>query len=160
TSQKAPERRGAEDRAPDPPRPTFGLHLLSVGRTPRPSSPRRRSMSTGSQADSALDERSTAPNEDEADSRESLLERCNDLAHCDSILDRVGEAIAAGGFAGDTSSVLITYLAIVSRLLERPVSLAVRGPSSAGKSHTIKEALRFHPVEAYFEMTAMSPKAL
>lgn len=101
-----------------------------------------------------------APEGAETPSREALLERCGDLAASNNILDQVAADVRASGFAGETSSVLATFLAVVSRLLDRPVSMAVRGPSSAGKSYTIKAALKFHPPEAYFEMTAMSPKAL
>ena len=60
------------------------------------------------------------------------------------------------GYAGPTTALELTYLAATTRLLPRPVSLALRGPASAGKSFTIKQALGFLPPEAYVELTAMS----
>jgi hypothetical protein len=51
-------------------------------------------------------------------------------------------------------------LALTSRLLDRPVSIAVKGPSSGGKSFTVESVLRFFPCEAFYALTAMSDRAL
>jgi hypothetical protein len=56
--------------------------------------------------------------------------------------------------------VKLLYLATTSRLFARPVSVAVKGPSSGGKSFTVERALRFHPPLAYHEMTGMSERGL
>jgi hypothetical protein len=42
----------------------------------------------------------------------------------------------------------------------QPLSVAVKGPSSGGKSYTVQSALRFLPQEAYFTLTSASEKAL
>ena len=55
---------------------------------------------------------------------------------------------------------LLCYLALTSRVLEQPVSLVVKGPSSGGKSFVIAQVLRFFPDSAYYALTAMSDKAL
>ena len=52
------------------------------------------------------------------------------------------------------------YLALTSRFLSRPVSVAVKGPSSGGKSFTVESVLRFFPPEAVHCMTAVSDRAL
>ena len=52
------------------------------------------------------------------------------------------------------------YLALTSRFLSRPVSVAVKGPSSGGKSFTVESVLRFFPPEAVYCMTAVSDRAL
>ncbi len=52
------------------------------------------------------------------------------------------------------------YLAVTSRLLERPVSIALKGPSSGGKSHVVERVLSFVPESAYYALTAMSEPTL
>jgi hypothetical protein len=49
---------------------------------------------------------------------------------------------------------------VTSRLLEKPVSIALKGPSSGGKSYLTEQVLRFFPKSAFYSLTAMSEKAL
>ena len=72
----------------------------------------------------------------------------------------VCDAGAWCGFTGEHRNAKLTYLAITSRVLDDPVSLAVKGLSSSGKSYTIGRVLRFFPDEAVITMTAMSERAL
>ena len=51
-------------------------------------------------------------------------------------------------------------MAVTSRVLDRPVSIALKGPSSGGKSFTVESVLRFFPGEAFHALTAMSDHAL
>jgi hypothetical protein len=64
------------------------------------------------------------------------------------------------GFTGEHRNAKVTYLAITSRVLDDPVSLALKGLSSSGKSYTVGTVLRFFPKEAVITMTAMSERAL
>ncbi len=61
---------------------------------------------------------------------------------------------------GEERLAKVLYLALTSRLSSHPVSVAVKGPSSGGKSYTVASVLGFFPAEAYYELTAMSGKAL
>ena len=88
------------------------------------------------------------------------LRGCEKLANEPRILDRLAEDLVRGGLVGELRPAKLVYLAATSRLLERPVSIVVKGPSSAGKSFTVKQALAFLPAGAYHELTAMSEKAL
>ena len=63
---------------------------------------------------------------------------------------------SSNAFCSSTDSVL----ALVTRLFKTPVSLAVKGESSAGKSHTTQETLNFFPAASYYALTGMSDKAL
>jgi hypothetical protein len=92
--------------------------------------------------------------------REELWERCAEIGSSEDILSKVDGAVRQLCFAGSTEVTRLVYLAVQSRLFERPVSAAVVAQSSAGKSATIKAALELHPPEAYFVMTSMSEKAL
>jgi AraC-like DNA-binding protein len=93
-------------------------------------------------------------------SREELLKQAGSLAASDDLLNDVAAACVEAAYAGPTDVLRLTYLAATTRLLEHPVSVALRGPSSAGKSFTIKQALAFVPPEEIVALTAMSDKAL
>ena len=64
------------------------------------------------------------------------------------------------GVVGERRGAKLIYLAVTSRLLERPVSVAVKGPSSGGKSFLVESTLKFFPQEAFHALTAMSDRAL
>jgi hypothetical protein len=97
--------------------------------------------------------------EEEAASREAYA-ACRDLAEAPYILDRFAVALARMGVAGETVIAMLIYLAVVSRLLPRPVSVAVKGPSSGGKSYLTEQVLKFFPTGAFYALTAMSERAL
>jgi hypothetical protein len=104
-----------------------------------------------------LSERMEAEARADAD---TAWEACQDLARESDILTRAAETVAALGVAGERLAVMLVFLAMISRLLSRPVSVAVKGPSSAGKSHLVEQTLRLFPNEAYYALTAMSERAL
>jgi hypothetical protein len=54
----------------------------------------------------------------------------------------------------------LVFLAIVSRMFDRPVSVVVKGPSSAGKSWLVERVLEKFPASAFYELTSMSEKSL
>jgi hypothetical protein len=82
------------------------------------------------------------------------------LATAPRILARFAEAFAAAGVAGETRAGQLLYLIFTTRLLERPVSATVKGPSSAGKSHLVEHVLKFFPPNTAYVLSAMSEKAL
>ena len=87
-------------------------------------------------------------------------EACDGLARKERILETFAERLRRSGVAGESRVVKLLYLALTSRLLERPVSVAVKGPSSGGKSYLTESVLRFFPREAYHALTAMSEPTL
>src|SRR5215212_9317977 len=97
--------------------------------------------------------------EAEAVSREAW-ERCQELAEEPDILGRFAEELARSGVAGEARAAKLLYLAVTSRLLERPVSIALKGPSSGGKSYLVDRVLSFVPENAYYALTAMSDRTL
>ena len=100
-----------------------------------------------------------ARTETEAASRQAWVS-CKDLARVPNLLERFARDFAALGVAGESRLGKVVYLAVTSRLLEKPVSVAVKGPSSGGKSYTVEQVLRFFPDSAYYALTAMSERAL
>ncbi|CAN5514254.1 hypothetical protein BH20ACT21_BH20ACT21_25240 [soil metagenome] len=82
------------------------------------------------------------------------------LAYDLRILDRFKAELVSHGVVGEESNGATLYLGITSRLLPKPVSLAVKGDSSSGKSFTTEQVVRFFPKSAVIVMSAMSEKAL
>ncbi len=63
------------------------------------------------------------------------------------ILDRFADSVRNRGVAGEEKLTKILYLALCSRYLSRPVSVAVKGPSSGGKSYIVEQTLAYFPPE-------------
>ncbi|MFN3259737.1 MAG: hypothetical protein ACE37J_04175 [Pikeienuella sp.] len=70
------------------------------------------------------------------------------------------DCILKHGYVGNTNPAILSYLCIVSALLDNPVSLLIKGASGAGKSFALKAGQRYVPEEAFSEFHAMSEKAL
>jgi hypothetical protein len=90
----------------------------------------------------------------------AILPSPPDLASDQHILDRFTETVTARGLVGERRLARLTYMVITSRLLDRPVSLAVKGPSSGGKSYTVEQTTEFFPPAALHALTGMSERAL
>ena len=84
------------------------------------------------------------------------------LAKCPDHLGMVAEALRLCGLAGQVREAKIIYLAVTSRVLNVKVlvNVAVKGPSSGGKSFLVEVVLEFFPLSAFYALTAMSEKAL
>jgi hypothetical protein len=96
---------------------------------------------------------------EDADRRE-LGARCAPLARAPRILDVFANDLRATGIVGEERLAQLVYLAATSRLLDKIVSVAVKGPSSAGKSIVVERSLSFFPGSAFYVLTAMSERGL
>lgn len=76
------------------------------------------------------------------------------------LLRRYVEASRDLGLVGEERNVAILKLALVSRVLKRPVNLVVKGPSSAGKNFLVETALALEDRSAYMEITVASERFL
>lgn len=86
--------------------------------------------------------------------------RCRHIATAPRILDLAASAIERHGVVGEREAALLIFLVIVSRLLRRPVSAAVKGVSASGKSYIVERVLSMFAPDAYYALTAMSERAL
>jgi hypothetical protein len=86
--------------------------------------------------------------------------RASTLAKEPRILDVFESELDGAGVVGERRLCKLVYLAVTARFLDRFPSIAVKGPSAAGKSWAIERALAFFPEEAYYLLTAMSERAL
>jgi hypothetical protein len=95
-----------------------------------------------------------------AEARFEAWQRCGVLAQKTNIFDEFDTDLTRVGLVGERRGAKLLYLAVTSRLLDRPVSIVVKGPSSGGKSFAAETVLRFFPSEAFYALTAMSEHAL
>jgi hypothetical protein len=91
---------------------------------------------------------------------EELQAAAGDLICAPDVLARFGAEVENAGLVGETNNAKIIYLTLTSRLFERPVSVAIKGVSSGGKSITVERVLEFFPPAAYSVRTGLSEKAL
>lgn len=82
------------------------------------------------------------------------------LADEPDILGRFADELDAAGVAGERRAGLLIFLVVLSRLLDRIVSLALKGPSAGGKSFITETVLAYFPPSAAYVLSAMSERAL
>ena len=102
----------------------------------------------------------SAEAEANAAARAAAWEKCKPLAQATNILKEFATQLSVVGMVGECRVAKLIYLALTSRLFERPVSVAVKGPSSGGKSFVVETTLRFFPGRAFYSLTGMSDRAL
>jgi hypothetical protein len=76
------------------------------------------------------------------------------------LIQRIIDDVDALGVAGERELTATIYLIGISRLLDRPLSAIVQGPSSSGKSYMIEKVASLFPPEAVIHATQMTPQAL
>ncbi|MDQ3864052.1 MAG: hypothetical protein M3317_11250 [Actinomycetota bacterium] len=100
-----------------------------------------------------------AETEAEERAREAWVS-CQELAESADILAEFIADLERCRLVGEIDNAKLLYLAMTSRLLERIVSVVVKGPSSGGKSHLVKLVASFFPESAFCRFTAMSERSL
>ena len=85
---------------------------------------------------------------------------CGDLAEAADILEEFSKDLIKSGVTGEKDNGKLLYLALTSRVLEKIVSAAVKGPSSGGKSYLVKNVVSFFPETAVYQFTSFSEKTL
>ncbi len=100
-----------------------------------------------------------AESEAQERSREAWAE-CRDLAERPDILEVFAADLLRAGVTGERENGKLLYLALTSRVLDKIVSAAVKGPSSGGKSYLVKSVVNFFPATAVYQFTSFSEKTL
>jgi hypothetical protein len=85
---------------------------------------------------------------------------CQELAQSPDILPELVADLERSRLVGESENAKLLYLAMTSRLLEKIVSVAIKGPSSGGKSYLVKLVSSFFPESAFCRFTAMSERTL
>ena len=98
--------------------------------------------------------------EQRAERAEEAWAKCAELAGRSNLTWHFADALKRSGVAGESNQIRLLHLSLNSRHLEKPVSVAVKGPSSGGKSHLVERVVAGFPESAVYELTSMSEKAL
>jgi hypothetical protein len=100
-----------------------------------------------------------AETEEQERTREAW-ESCRELAESPDILAAFSEDLERCRVVGERINGELLYLALTSRLLDKIVSVAVKGPSSGGKSFLVTSVVSFFPERAVYQFTSFSEKTL
>jgi hypothetical protein len=100
-----------------------------------------------------------AETEEQEKTREAWAS-CRELAQSPDILALFSADLERCRVVGERKNGELLYLSMTSRLLDKIVSVAVKGPSSGGKSHLVKQEMSFFPDDCFVSLTAMGEKAL
>jgi len=76
------------------------------------------------------------------------------------LLERILEDYEACGLVGEETNKLVCYLACVSRLLPRPLSVLIQSSSAAGKTSLVEGTLRLMPPEAQVRISSLTGQSL
>ncbi len=83
-----------------------------------------------------------------------------ELLHAPDLLDRIGRTIRVRGYAGDLRPPKLGFVALTSRLLERPQNVAYIAQAGAGKNRAVDAARELVPPDAVYVVKAGSARAL
>ncbi len=87
-------------------------------------------------------------------------EECRELAEIPDILAELVADLERCRLVGEKRNAKLLYLALTSRLLDKIVSVVVKGPSSAGKNYLVKKVMGYFPDSACWFFSGMSEKTL
>ena len=76
------------------------------------------------------------------------------------LIARIQSDFDACGLVGEETNRLVCYLACVSRLLPRPLSVLVQSSSAAGKTSLVEATLRLMPPETQVRLSALTGQSL
>jgi len=76
------------------------------------------------------------------------------------LLERILEDFERCGVVGEETNKLVSYLAVVSRLLDMPLAVLVQSSSAAGKSAIMEAVLAMLPEEQRVQYSAMTGQSL
>jgi hypothetical protein len=89
----------------------------------------------------------------------ALAISAREIIESEDVLALFGEECARV-IAGEETLTKLLYLSATSRMFDKAMHIALKGPSAAGKSEARKRVLTFFPPEAVIQFTALSDKAL
>ncbi len=83
-----------------------------------------------------------------------------ELLRAPDLLARIVADMTACGLVGEDRNKLATYVAVVSRLLDRPLAVIIRATTAAGKSTLMDGGLALMPPECRVKYSALTGQAL
>lgn len=106
--------------------------------------------------------------EEEQNKQEQEVEQLSDedralgleFLKSETLVEEIRKDLYKIGLVGEKKNGLMVYLACVSRILEDPISIIMKGSSSAGKSFIIKTVLKLFPESCKKVFSHMSAKSM
>jgi hypothetical protein len=98
--------------------------------------------------------------EEKAALREALWQSVSELAQAPDLMDRVVQQVQARGVVNEHSLIVLTFIAAVSRVLEHPINVLIKGVSSGGKSFSVLHTLELVDPESVNKLTSSSALSL
>jgi DNA primase len=83
-----------------------------------------------------------------------------ELLEAPNLIDRIGDDFETSGIVGETTNILVGFLAATSRKLPKPLAIVVQSSSAAGKSSLMDAVLSFVPPEDQVCVSAMTGQSL
>jgi len=105
-------------------------------------------------------ERTLQPQEEKIEMTAEEKSAALELLHDPRLLERILEDFERCGVVGEETNKLVSYLAVVSRLLEMPLAVLVQSSSAAGKSAIMEAVLAMLPEEQRVQYSAMTGQSL
>ncbi|MFT5528134.1 MAG: DNA primase, partial [Pirellulaceae bacterium] len=91
---------------------------------------------------------------------EIIRESARQMLESEHLIELVANDLKSVGIAGEYENAITTYLVGTSRLLAKPLSAIIQGPSSSGKSYIIEKVAALFPSESVLMATQQTQQAL
>jgi hypothetical protein len=114
----------------------------------------------GAIKDRLKDDKEEEPKTSEYVMSEKEKEEAIKFLQSEKLMHKIKQAIDRQGVIGENKNKLILYLIYTSRLMKKPVSCILKGPSSSGKTYLMNKALSLIPPEGFMAVQDMSAKSL
>ena len=88
--------------------------------------------------------------------RQAALELLRDP----QLIERIGRDFAACGVVGESTNLLVAYIAATSRKLEQPLAVVIQSSSASGKSALMNSVLELMPEDEQVKFSAITPQSL
>ena len=102
----------------------------------------------------------TASNRNSKGKRREIRAAALQLLRDPTFLFRVGQKLEQLGITGEEKSRLTIFLAALTKDLDRPVSVLMKGATSSGKNHSLRTITSLLPPESVIIRASLTAKAL
>ena len=114
----------------------------------------------GSVKDKLKTDKEEEPKTSEYVMSEKEREEAIKFLQSEKLMHKIKFAIDRQGVIGENKNKLILYLIYTSRLMKKPISCIIKGPSSSGKTYLMNKALSLIPSEGFMSIQDASAKSL
>jgi hypothetical protein len=100
------------------------------------------------------------PNSDDIELSKTEIAEAKKFLESPNLIKRILNDFSQSGIVGESSNMLISYLAVLSRKQPEPLAVIVQSTSAAGKSTLMDAVLSFVPEEDKYQYSAITGQSL